>query len=200
MNKDETRLHIIGTAAALFARNGFANTSMNDIVRETGLSKGGIYWHFRSREEIVEAIFAQYFQAQIALLAAFSQEKGPVNVRIRTLIRRVGEDLGEPGPAFPEPLEFYAQALRDENLLNLLKTYFDAYAMHLADLIQQGMASGEFAAGNAQQAAIVLISALEGIILLHTLTASQDALDSQLMAAVELFLSGLKNPVGDATT
>ena len=68
-----------------------------------------------------------------------------------------------------------------------------------ADLIQQGMTSGEFAAGNAQQAAIVLISALEGVILLHTLNASQDSLGSQLMAAAEIFLSGLKNPAQDTT-
>lgn len=194
MNKDQTRLHIIATASKLFAQNGFANTSMNDIVRQTGLSKGGIYWHFRSREEVVEAIFDQYFEAQISLLAAFKQEQGPISARIRTLIERIGTEFGETDQAFPEPLEFYVQALRDPNLLERLKTYFKTYAAHLADLIQTGIASGEFQVRDAQQAAYILLSALEGVIVLQSLRGATDSLLSQLIAAADIFLAGLKNP------
>jgi AcrR family transcriptional regulator len=200
MNKEETRLQIINTASRLFAQNGFANTSMNDIVRETGLSKGGIYWHFTGKEQIVEAIFDQYFEAQIALLVAFKQDDGAISTRIRRLVKLIGDDLGEMGQLFPEPLEFYAHALRQENLLDRLRTYFATYAAHLAELIQQGIDGGEFHATNPLNAAHILLSALEGIILLHALTSSKDALQSQLIAAAELILSGLKNPAEGTTT
>src|SRR5690606_17296299 len=128
-------------------------------------------WHFTGKEAIVEAIFDQYFEAQIALLIAFKQEDGAISSRIRRLVQLVGNELGETSQAFPEPLEFYAHALRQENLLGRLRRYFTTYAAHLADLIQQGMDSGEFRTGNALETAHILLSALEGLILLHSLTA-----------------------------
>lgn len=53
MNKGElTRSKIIEKAAALFNSQGFAGTSLSTIMKYTGLKKGGIYNHFKSKEEI----------------------------------------------------------------------------------------------------------------------------------------------------
>ena len=60
---DDTRQQILSAALALFAENGFSNVSINDIVRASGLSKGGVYWHFASKDEIITAIFEQFFEA-----------------------------------------------------------------------------------------------------------------------------------------
>lgn len=46
INEQDARDQILDAALSLFARQGFARTSMNDIVRESGVSKGGVYWHF----------------------------------------------------------------------------------------------------------------------------------------------------------
>ncbi|MCP5096180.1 MAG: TetR family transcriptional regulator, partial [Chloroflexi bacterium] len=42
MTEQDTKAHILATATAVFAAHGFAKTSMNDIVKATGLSKGGV--------------------------------------------------------------------------------------------------------------------------------------------------------------
>ena len=52
-----TRQHIVEKAAAIFNSKGYAGTSMGDIVAATGLSKGGVYGNFRSKEEIAIAAF-----------------------------------------------------------------------------------------------------------------------------------------------
>jgi TetR/AcrR family transcriptional regulator, transcriptional repressor for nem operon len=52
-----TRQNIIKHATQLFSVKGYYNTSMADILKVTGLSKGGLYGHFRSKEEIWYAVY-----------------------------------------------------------------------------------------------------------------------------------------------
>ena len=52
-----TREQVIAKAAALFNQLGYANASISDIMRATGLQKGGIYRHFESKEALVLAAF-----------------------------------------------------------------------------------------------------------------------------------------------
>lgn len=52
-----TRKAILETAAAAFARGGLSGTSLNDLVRESGLTKGAFYFHFSSKEELALAAF-----------------------------------------------------------------------------------------------------------------------------------------------
>ena len=54
---DRTRRIIIEKASGLFNRKGYHGTSMSDILKATGLAKGGVYGHFKSKEEIVAEAF-----------------------------------------------------------------------------------------------------------------------------------------------
>jgi len=55
--KDENkRIAVLQSSKLLFASKGFMNTSIADIVRETGMSVGTIYTYFKSKDEIVRAI------------------------------------------------------------------------------------------------------------------------------------------------
>ena len=67
---DLTKLHIIEKAAPLFNRLGFAGTAMSDILAATGLTKGGIYGNFKSKDEIAAAAFEHSFQRMKATLTA----------------------------------------------------------------------------------------------------------------------------------
>ncbi|WP_426445547.1 TetR/AcrR family transcriptional regulator [Paenibacillus sp. S-38] len=49
---EKTREHIISKSAELFNVQGFAGSSLNDIIAATGIQKGGIYRHFGSKDEI----------------------------------------------------------------------------------------------------------------------------------------------------
>jgi AcrR family transcriptional regulator len=52
-----TRRHIIEAAAHAFAEHGYSGISLNDIVRESGLTKGAFYFHFPSKEALAIAVF-----------------------------------------------------------------------------------------------------------------------------------------------
>lgn len=54
---EKTREYIIQQAAEIFNQQGYFGSSLSDIMRETGLRKGGIYNHFESKDELVVASF-----------------------------------------------------------------------------------------------------------------------------------------------
>jgi AcrR family transcriptional regulator len=54
---EETREMILERAAQVFNKQGYSGASMTDIMRETGLEKGGIYNHFKNKEELALAAF-----------------------------------------------------------------------------------------------------------------------------------------------
>jgi AcrR family transcriptional regulator len=57
----ERRTQIIEAALACFTRKGYNNTTMDDIVAESGLSKGSLYWYFKSKDELFEAAMLSVF-------------------------------------------------------------------------------------------------------------------------------------------
>ena len=67
---DARRQQILDAARARFARDGFARTSIADIVAESGLSIGAIYRYFTSKNEIVVAVCEQAGDALPAALTA----------------------------------------------------------------------------------------------------------------------------------
>jgi AcrR family transcriptional regulator len=54
---ETTRRQILDVAASAFADHGYRGISLNDIVRESGLTKGAFYFHFPSKEALALAVF-----------------------------------------------------------------------------------------------------------------------------------------------
>lgn len=49
----ETKDRILRTALKLFVERGFTEVSINDLINEVGIAKGGFYHHFKSKDELI---------------------------------------------------------------------------------------------------------------------------------------------------
>ena len=58
---EKTRQLIVEKAAPLFNKNGYAGTSLSDIMKATGLAKGGLYGNFKNKDEIAALTFEYAF-------------------------------------------------------------------------------------------------------------------------------------------
>ncbi|HWQ89531.1 MAG TPA: TetR/AcrR family transcriptional regulator [Desulfitobacteriaceae bacterium] len=52
----DTRKKILKTALKLFVEKGFAEVSINDLIQEVGIAKGGFYHHFKSKDQLINEI------------------------------------------------------------------------------------------------------------------------------------------------
>ena len=52
----ETRAHILDTAEEVFQKKGVSSTSLDDIARAAGVTRGAIYWHFKNKADLFDAL------------------------------------------------------------------------------------------------------------------------------------------------
>ncbi len=65
----ESRERILAAAVSVFARKGFQRASLDEIAAEAELTKGAIYWHFRSKNDLFTSLLQYRFQQHTAPLA-----------------------------------------------------------------------------------------------------------------------------------
>lgn len=83
----DSRQEILRTAARLFQQRGYDATSMNDVAAALKLSKGGLYHHFQSKDEILFEIMNHAMEiTQELVIAPVRRVTGPEE-RLRALIR-----------------------------------------------------------------------------------------------------------------
>ena len=59
---EQTRQQLLETALALFSEKGLANVTLAQIASAAGVTRGAIYWHFKDKAEMVNALWEQAFQ------------------------------------------------------------------------------------------------------------------------------------------
>src|SRR5262245_27869463 len=80
MSKAErTKNRILETAIELFNDKGTKAVTTNHIAAALGMSPGNLYYHFRNKEEIIRAIFAQMHDVGVSEYQEINAEQGPGN-------------------------------------------------------------------------------------------------------------------------
>lgn len=78
---EQTVKLILDVSTRLFVEKGYEQTSLQDIINETKLSKGAIYHHFSSKEEIFEAIFRRIGEENSVALAKIRDDKNSTDTK-----------------------------------------------------------------------------------------------------------------------
>lgn len=182
---------ILDGALRLFARNGFHQTSMDELVAATGLSKGSLYWYFDSKDDIILAVLERVFDRELYHLEALLDQDSPVPDRLRALALLSAEEMASFEGLLPVVFEFYSLAGRREEVREVLGSYLGRYRDRLSQLIAQGQERRELRPGPGTAIATVIISLFEGLMVLWAL--DPDSVDWQVDPArgMDLILQGL---------
>lgn len=82
MQRRNTRDVIVETADRLFYENGFEHTSFADISAAVSISRGNFYYHFKTKDEILEAVLARRLEQTEAMLSRWEAGIGTPRDRI----------------------------------------------------------------------------------------------------------------------
>src|SRR3970282_1301150 len=91
---DVTRLAIEDAALKLYMEQGYHATSMRQIADQTGLALGGIYNHFKSKEEIFEAIIIDKHPYKKILPIVLAEETDNLEGFLKNAMQVVIKELG----------------------------------------------------------------------------------------------------------
>lgn len=161
---EQTKDKIIACAFELFAGKGYASTSMDDIVRVSGISKGGIYHHFKSKEEIFLAIAQDRLEKRQRLVLASAAQSAMERLMQYISWTLQGYLTEEVQKNAKFTFEFWSVMSRNEQIAVKAKERYLVFFTDLAAILQQGIGAGEFA-GNLDVEAMVylLLSTMDGI-------------------------------------
>ena len=138
------RAQIITAARACFLRDGFHQTSMQDIQREAGLSAGAIYLYFKSKQELILAIAQDILGTVGSFIPDAAQTEGSI-VEFSELVSAFlewAEEMDREHALFPIALMVWSEATRDASMLDALRSSFDALIGKLRGVIERYQARG----------------------------------------------------------
>ncbi|MCP5040631.1 MAG: TetR/AcrR family transcriptional regulator [bacterium] len=159
---EERREQILQAAFSCFAEKGYHAATMDDLARASGLSKGSLYWHFRSKEEVFIALF-DAFSAQIYRqwdAAAQSGAEAPEVLRRECEI--AVDVLSNDRVGLRAWAEFINHPAGRERMADVYATS----RRKLAATIERGRGEGSLCEGPAaEEVAGVLVGMIEGMLL-----------------------------------
>lgn len=154
-NAQATIESILHVAAQLFLEKGFERTSMQDIAETAGISKGAIYHHFKSKEEIVNAVIEHQkqtnkamFEQWLAETASLSGKEKLAALLEKNLDSHEAHRLDEAMSARMKSAEF---------VLSYMQNCVNQDARIISDMIRQGMEDGSPAADFPDECAEVFL-------------------------------------------
>ncbi|MGW1228379.1 TetR/AcrR family transcriptional regulator [Streptomyces sp. NPDC001478] len=148
---DARRRQILEGAARCFARDGFHGTSMQDVLKEVGLSAGAVYRYFTGKEDLIAAIAGQALSGvRDAFERAADASPPPTpDVLIGRVVRTLFGEGAEEERAGLERRAFaglivqvWSEVLRSERLALTLREGFDGLRESWADLVAVYRANG----------------------------------------------------------
>jgi AcrR family transcriptional regulator len=165
---------------------------MDDIVQASGLSKGTLYWYFKSKEDMIMAISERLFTTDIEQLEGMLAAQGTVHERLLQLMRSRAQGLQEMSEVVTILFEFYAAAVHRIEVRQLINSYFQNFHELLVALIQQGIDRGELQPIDAVEAATALDALFEGLVVRWLINRDAVQWDTIIDSSMTMFLDGLK--------
>jgi AcrR family transcriptional regulator len=189
----ERRSQIIEAAINVFTRRGIHQARMDDIVTETGLSKGALYWYFKSKDDIIIAIADLLFGGELQKLENLQCDELSAHECIQRFLDVFLQDLRPMLKQRPIIYEFYALAFRNQVVRQVMQRYLQRFVAIIEPVVERGMSGGEFAPGDTRQATLAIGAAIEGTLLLWAYAPELVPLEEQIRASMELVLQGMRN-------
>jgi AcrR family transcriptional regulator len=194
--KEMRKEQILNAACVVFARQGFHNARMDDIVQEAGLSKGAVYWYFKSKDEIITSIVDRFFDRELVNIIQTSQLDDTVEKRLTEIARQLAAEIESISDLMPILLEFYAVACREDLIRDPMAEFTKRHLKLFEDLIMEGIQRGEFREVDPRDVAISVFTLLDGLMfhwMLGTINNGKRDLEGLFLAALELIVNGLKS-------
>lgn len=173
VSKEERRAQIIQAAIACFSKKGYHQTTMDDIVAASGLSKGSLYWHFKNKRDVLMSTVQWYFDQLAANLLPAVEDIPLVADRLRMLLAAFSQVMAEDDSIFRVFMDFYAQTRDDPVVAQLARDLLIPYLDMIAAQVQQGVENGEFLQVDARHISLALMASFDGLFLYHMMLGNE---------------------------
>ena len=130
---------IVDAARRCFLRNGFHQTTTDDICREASITPGGLYHYFRGKEDVITAVIKASAEEAVARLSELAEDSANTRSSIRALAGSFTDSMrdSEIDSLTRLDVDVWAESLRNEKLAEITKYGWAVRRDWLLELIRR---------------------------------------------------------------
>jgi len=188
---EETRSHLLQAAEDCFAQSGYDGTSVAEICRGAGVSKGAFYHHFPSKQDIFLELLDRWMAAlegQLRRVRAESDTVPEAFLSMTEMVRFIFQTAGDRLPMF---LEFWTQAAHDPAVWQATIAPYRQFRAFFAEMIEDGIAEGSLRPLDPEKAAQAVVSLAVGVLLQSSLDPQGADWGQVAYEGIQMLLPGL---------
>jgi AcrR family transcriptional regulator len=159
----QMRAKLAESAFDLFAGRGINNVNLDEVAAHAGVTKGSLYWHYKSKKQVVLAACAYYYRRwQQRAHAEIALDYDPRGQLERVLRHSVQSCLFDrTNRVFTS--EILALSLQDDEIRAGWTQFYDTVRELYIGLVQAGCAQGQWQVADPRRAVDWMLAAIEGI-------------------------------------
>lgn len=189
---EESRADVLGAAIKTLAARGMAETSIADIAKAAGLSKGAVHYHFESKDDLYEKVLERCIDVLEARVRAVFAQPGAPMERVRAAITELWTVRRDGVPEMRVIQEMYAvsrtnKALRKALAAGLRRSREQIVAVGVNELVAMGFKPRV----PADVAPRLLVALLDGLAIHNGIEPLPREVDASVLQAIELMTAAL---------
>ncbi|MGC8856913.1 MAG: TetR/AcrR family transcriptional regulator [Anaerolineae bacterium] len=186
------KAQILAAALQVFSETSYERVSMRQIIAQSGLSAGGVYWYFKSKEEILAALLLQIAKENFARIDAILGAPLLAIRKLEQVITLMIEQSKNLSHLYLNQAKYHAMLSAEPATHAIMEQIGAGYQARLRAIIEQGIAEGEFQPLEAESVAQAFLGIYEGLMLLWVISPQALDLRKNLLTAAQILLAGLK--------
>lgn len=153
---DERRARLVDDSARVFARRGYHNTTMDELVEETGLTRGGLYHYISGKKDLLVASHQRYLHPLLAEASRIEAQDLPPSEALRLIVGAMMRTHAD----YPDHVAVFLRewpAIADEPEWTSLRSERRRFEAILSRILERGRVRGDFAFEDASATLFALL-------------------------------------------
>ena len=184
---------IMDAALKVIISKGYENSRMDDIVDLSSMSKGAIYWYYKSKKEVYLNLVNYWVIKYSTVINHIVEEDDSAADQLKDVFDYFILQYEQDPSAFKALVEFWSLAGRDEDFHKKVDRVYTKFLQFLERIINKGVKSGEFKKLDVRVTALSIMVNIEGIIWFTLFDAHGLSAREYINTITNFILSGLIN-------
>lgn len=159
----QRKKQILDAALHVLVQNGYEQSRMDDVVKSSKLSKGAIYWYYKSKKEMYLDLVNFWVLRYSVILNHIVEEDAPPSRQLKDLFKYFIDQYETDPQPFIALTEFWSMAQKDKEFKNKLQKVYTHFLELLENIIERGVTSGEFKKLDVRMTALSIMVNIESI-------------------------------------
>lgn len=162
--QDQRKYQILDAALEVIVSKGYEGSSMTDIVKKSNMSKGAIYWYFKSKKEVYLELVNHWVHYYSPTLNHIVEDNQPASTQLKELFNYFATQYETDQSVFKAVAVFWSLAGRDNDFKEKFDKVYSEFFILIEKIIIKGVESKEFKKIDTKIAALSIMVNIESTI------------------------------------